>query len=118
LSAESAGSNITNLLNQLSPAISYLDTASNAYRIGEYDIASTNTQLAVPIANEVKGQAIIEKETARESTQNIFWLTIVFSVTGILVFAIALLILWRVIKRNYPKRILNAKPELLNDETD
>jgi len=110
--AENAGANVTGILAQLNVAEGDLAQAENLYRIGDSKGAETQAANAIPIAQAVTDAAKHAKEAALASSNNNFWYTMVFAVTSIFVLISILQIVWRHLKRTYPKNSLYLKNEL------
>ena len=99
LSAEKAGANVTGLLEQLNVATGLLAQAENSYRTGDTSAAANYADQAVPIAQQVKTQATVAKNSAVSSKQNDFIFTVVFVIIGSQVFLLVLLFVWRRVKK-------------------
>ncbi len=112
LAAEKAGANITSLVNQLNEANSLLAQAENAYKAGDSTTAAKDVDAVLPIAQQVTTAAQTAKETASTSKQTSFLSTITITAIAAVVFVLALLIVWRLFKRNYIKGLSEAKPEV------
>lgn len=112
LAAERAGGNVSGLLVQFNVAAGLLAEAENAYRFGSPNLVSAKAGEAITIANAVQNEASRLKEASLAGAQTAFWLTLVFSIVGAVVFSVILFYLWRWFKRFYVKRMLNMKPEL------
>ena len=114
LSAEEVGANVTGLLEQLNVATGLLAQAENSYRTGDASAANFADQ-AVPIAQQVKAQATILKNSAVSSKQNDLIFTVVFVVIGSELFILGLLFVWRRVKKRYVNEMLESKPEVANN---
>jgi CHASE3 domain sensor protein len=114
LDAEKAGANVTDLLAQINVAQSILAQAENSYRTGNTNTAATQADSVLPIAQQVTNEAQDANQTAIVSEQNVFWSTIAFTVIGVFVFILALVLVWRWFKRRYIKNLSQAKPEVVN----
>lgn len=110
--AEKAGANVTSLLNQLNGAEDLLAQAEMDYRNGDSVSAESNADSVVPIAQQVSSAAHASESTALTDGRNAFWLTIVFSSVGCVVFVLALFLVWRKAKKNYVRTISDAEPEV------
>jgi hypothetical protein len=111
LAAEKAGANVTGLLVELNVAEGDLAGAENSYRSGDSSTAVAQADSALPIAQEVTVAAQSAQQTVIVSGQNAFWSTIVFTVIGVVVFVLALFLVWRWFKHSYLKSLSEAKPE-------
>ncbi len=114
LSAEEVGANVTGLLEQLNVATGLLAQAENSYRTGDASAANFADQ-AVPIAQQVKAQATIVKNSAVSSKQNDLIFTVVFVVIGSELFILGLLFVWRRVKKRYVNEMLESKPEVADN---
>ena len=112
------GANVTVLLKQLNDASGLLAQAENAYRTGDNDTAVNDASAVLPIAQQVIKQAQTAKETALASGKNAFWSMITSTIIVAAVFVVALFLVWRLLRRNYIKSLLQAKPEVTNSEVE
>ncbi len=103
------------MLEQLNVATGLLAQADNSYRTGDASSAANFADQAVPIAQQVKAQATIVKNSAVSSKQNDLVFTIVFVVIGSEVFILGLLFVWRRVKKRYVNEMLESKPEVANN---
>jgi hypothetical protein len=115
LDAEKAGANVTNLLDQLNVAASYLAQAENYYRTGDSNNAATQAGNVLLIAQQVTTSAQNVKQTAEVSGQNVFWLTFVFAGIGASLFVAVLFLIWRKVKRGYMKKLFGSKPVVVEN---
>ncbi len=114
LDAETAGANVTDLLAQINTADEILAQAENSYRTGDSNTAATQADSVLPIAQQVKIEAQNAKQNAIVSSQNNFWLTIVFTIVGIVMLIEVLSLVWLWLKRRYIKNLSEAKPEVVD----
>jgi hypothetical protein len=117
LGAEKAGGNVTHLLVKLNTAGILLAEAQNAYNSGNTTNVSLIADNVRQIADQVNSDALNLRNASVINSQNSFWLTLVFTVVGAVVFGISLLIDWRRFKRNYIKKLLGTKPEVVDNTT-
>ena len=110
--AEKEGANVTDLLAQFNVAADNLAQAENSYRTGDPTTATAKADSVLSTAQEITTAAQDAKQNALVSGQNLFWSTVVFTIIGILVFVLALFLVWRWFKLNYVKRLSEAKPEV------
>jgi hypothetical protein len=101
LDAEKVGANVTSLLARLNTAADILAQAENSYRTGDSNTAAAQAYSVLPIAQEVTIAAQDAKQTALVSGPNAFWFPIVFTEIGVIVFVLALFLVWRRFKRSY-----------------
>ena len=102
------------MLKQLNDASSLLAQAENAYRTGDNNTAVNDASDVLSIAQQVTTQAQTAKETALSSGKKAFWSMITITLIAAVVFVAALFLVWRLLKRNYIKGLLEAKPEVAN----
>jgi hypothetical protein len=111
LNAERSGANITSLLALLNDANGALAKAENYYRSGSFDMAISEADNAVSIAQQV----ILQAENTQPSivsSESTFWSMLGFAVVAILILVLALLLLWRIFKKRYIRNLSQAKPEV------
>ena len=114
LNAEKAGANVTLLLNQLNNATGLLTQAENAYGVGDSNTAANDVSTVLPIAQQVTTEAQTAKETALTSTQTGFRFLIIITIIAVVVFVLALFLVWSWFKRSYIEGLSEAKPEVTN----
>jgi hypothetical protein len=115
LEAESAGGNVSCLLDRLGVAAGYLAAARICLRIGDFDGAVGNASLCVEALDGlVEDAETLGDKAARESSQR-FWMTISGSVVGVVVVACASYLGWNWFKKRYCKRALKMKPEVAEE---
>jgi hypothetical protein len=113
--AEKAGGNVTLLLARLNTAGDLLSDSQNTYNSGTIANVTFNAEKARQTAEQVSIDAAKLLEISTVESQNSLWLTFIFSVTGSIVFLVFLLIIWRRFKRGYTKKLLNMKPEVIDN---
>ena len=114
LEAEKAGGNVTQLLIKLNNAGALLAEAQNAYNSGNSANVTSIAENVQQIADQVNLDATNLRNISLIESQNGFWLTLVFSVVGAVVFGLFLLFIWRRFKRAFIKKLLYAKPEVVD----
>jgi hypothetical protein len=112
--AERAGANVTSLTDQLNSAAELLATAENAYRTGNDDLAISDVDAVLPIAQQVTAQAQTAQENALSSAQTSFQYTIIISIVAAIAFVASLFFIWRPFKQSYIGRLYKKKPEVTN----
>ncbi len=115
LEAEKVGGNVTQLLVRLNTAGTLLADAQNAYNSGNTANVTSLVENALQIANKVNADALNLRDVSLVESQNSFWLTLIFSVIGAIVFGGSLLFVWRRFKRYYTKKLLGSKPEVVDN---
>lgn len=114
MEAEAAGANINNLVSQMNDALGLLAQAENAFRQNDFDATSIKADGALLLAGQINTAAQNARESASSSRQSSFWLSIVFSIIGIVIFLVVLFQIWRWFKQRYTRNLLNLKPEVKN----
>lgn len=114
--AELAGANITDLLTQLNEACDLVAQAENAYRLGDVNLSLIKAGAAVPIAEKVSSEAKIAESGALINSNSRFWFAVAFLFVGLVVYVSVLFFVWRRFKRNYVKKLLGLKPEVVENE--
>jgi hypothetical protein len=110
--AEKTGANVTSLLAQLNNAALLLSQAEIANRTGDYDTAVARADSVLLVAQPVTSAAQVAQRAAETSTQDAFWITIVFTAIDAVVFVAILFLGWRWLKARYMKNVLESKPEV------
>ena len=117
LDAEKAGGNVTQLLLKLNTAGVLLAAAQNAYNSGNTANVTLIAENVRQIADQVNGDAINLRNASFVESQNSFWLTLIFSIVGAGVFGLSVWFVWRRFKRTFIKKLLGAKPEVVENTT-
>lgn len=117
LAVEKAGGNISQLLNELNEAGSLLADAKNSYRNNNLSSVITKAQEAREIAIKVNNETLNMRFVSLIGTQDSLWLTLVFSVVSAIIFTVLLLLIWRRFKRDYISKLLDMKPEVIDNAT-
>ncbi len=116
IAAEAAGGNVTGLLAKLNGAGELLAEAERDYQSGNLADVNTKADNAFLIANQVKSDAVTLTINSSNNSENIFLLTITFSIVAIAFLVFGLALIWRIIKRGYYKKLLGSKPEVVNGQ--
>ena len=116
LAAEAAGGNVTGLLAKLNGAGELLAEAERSYQNGNLADVNSKANNAILIANQVNSDAATLTISSRNASENNFLLTATFSVVGIAFLLFALNLVWRRSKRGYYKKLLDSKPEVVNNQ--
>lgn len=114
MSAEKAGANVTNLIDELNVANNLLAQADNAYRTGDNSTAANYALPAFEKAEDVNAAAQTAKTTGLASNAFTFWISFGLTVINIVLFALILLLVWRWLKKRYVKSLSNARPQVIN----
>lgn len=110
--AEVAGANVSGLLSELGMAGRNLTMAEMAYATGNTSEAATMVDQCVASADSVAGEAANLKSQAVADARAMSWRALSFSLVGLFVFLIVLVLAWVLFKRSYSARSLRAKPEV------
>ncbi len=117
LAVEKAGGSVTDLLERLNEAGELLAEAENAYESGNLTEVLSKAQSANAIANQVNSETLNMRFLGLIGTQDVLWLTLVFSVVGAVVFVIIIFFIWRRFRDSYLKKFFKIKPELIENAT-
>lgn len=112
---ERLNANVSRLMNDLNVAGGLLDEAEIAYKNGDLYIALRKADQSSVAANRVLNEATWLYDSASAGAQEIFWLTIIFSIEGAVLFIVVLLIVWAEFSSFYIKRLLKMKVEVPSD---
>ena len=115
LDAEKAGGNVTQLLVKLNTAGELLANAQNIYNSGNPANVTSMAESVTQIAEQINSEAINLRNISVVESQNSFWLTLIFSIVGAVVFAVSLLYVWRRFRRSFMKKLLGLKPEVVEN---
>ena len=115
LKAEKAGANVKALITQLNVAASLIAQAENSYRSGNISSIDSNIDQAVAIARQVTAQATTLNQEAATANQNALIISIVITLLGSTILVLALYLVWGIFKSHYFKRILESKPEVVDN---
>jgi hypothetical protein len=115
LEAEKAGANVTQLLGKLNTAGELLAEAENAYNSGKAANVTSLVENARQIADQVNVDALNSRNVSLIESRNSFWSVLIFSVVGIVVFGVSMMIFWRRFKRSFTKKLLGLKPEVVEN---
>jgi len=113
LDAENAGGNVTQLLVKLNIAGELLSNAQNIFNSGNPANVTSMLESVTQMAEQINGEAINLRNVSVVESQNSFWLTLIFSTVGAVVFSIFLLFVWRRFRRSFMKKLLGLKPEVV-----
>jgi hypothetical protein len=116
LDAERAGANVSDLILKLNEAGNALVEAEDSLKAGNSSAAINNASLCVGIADEVNSNAATLKVSASAEARTVSWEILTFSLVSIVVFCVALVLVWGWFKRRVAKRTLSMKPEVASDE--
>jgi hypothetical protein len=109
--AEQKGANVSLLLNRLDEAGSNLTWAEAALAAGNYSDAVSFAGVCKSEADLVGVDAVGLGNHAALAVGN-WWMMVVFSAVGSVVFVVVLFFVWRWFKRGYLKRVMKLRPEV------
>ena len=115
LDAEKAGANVTELLSKLNTAGDLLAGAQNVLNSGNSVNITSNLENVRLIADQVNVDAVNLRNVSLVNSQNFHWLILTFSVMGAVVFVFFLLVVWRRFKRGSIRKLLETKPEVVEN---
>lgn len=111
LDAESAGANVGGLMGRLNDAGVALTGANVALAAGNYSDAFSRADKCRDLANGVLSDAgVLKNDAAAQASR--WWVTVLLSVLGSVVFVVVLFLVWRRFKRYYSDRLLGCRPEV------
>jgi hypothetical protein len=111
LGAESAGANVSGLMGRLNEAGVALTGANVALASGNYSDAVGRAGECRGLADSVVLDAgVLKNDAAAQASR--WWVTVLLSVTGSVVFVVVLFLVWRRFKRYYSDRLLGCRPEV------
>jgi hypothetical protein len=109
--AESAGANVSGLMGRLNDAGVALTGAKVALAAGNYsDAVSRAGECRGLVDGVVLDAGTLKNDAAAQAS--LWWLTVLLSVTGSVVFVVVLFLVWRRFKRYYADRLLGCRPEV------
>lgn len=109
--AEQKGANVSLLLNRLSEAGSDLTWAEATLAAGNYSDAVSYAGVCKSEAEAVGADAVALGNDAVSVAGN-WWMMVMFSVVGSVVFVVVLFFVWRRFKWGYLKRVMESRPEV------
>lgn len=109
--AEQKGANVSLLLSRLDEAGTNLTWAEAAVAAGNYSDAVGFAGVCRSEADAVGADAVGLGNAAFLAGGN-WWIMVVFSVAGSMVFAVVLFFVWRWYKQRYLKKIMKLRPEV------
>jgi len=111
LNAESVGVNVSGLMGRMNDAGVALTGARVALAAGNYSDAVSRAGECKGLADGVAADAGVLKNDAAAQA-SLWWVTVLLSVTGSVVFVVVLFLVWRRFKRYYADRLLGCRPEV------
>ena len=111
LDAESAGANVSGLMGRLNEAGVALTGARVALAAGNYSDAVGGAGECKGLADIVVLEAGVLKNDAAAQA-SLWWVTVLLSVVGSVVFVVTLFLVWRRFKRYYSDKLLGSRPEV------
>ncbi len=117
LDAEQAGANVSGLLDKLNLGGEYLSEAYFWYRSGDSEAANHFAGLCRGVVGNVRNEAIELMDAAQRVKDAENSITIFGSVVAVIVVVISCFVSWSIFKRNYRRRVLELRPEVVSDES-
>ena len=111
IGAEQQGANVSVLLFRLDGAGGDLTWAEMALAAGNYSDAVSFAGVCRSEAVSVDADAVVLGNEAAVVAGN-WWMMVVFSVVGSVVFVVVLFFVWRGFKRGYLKKVMGSRPEV------
>lgn len=102
LEVDQVGANVSGLLVKLNEAGELLAKAHIAYRLEDFDNATSSADHSKDVGIEVENEAYELKDSAWRGNIQRLWLTIIESVLGVIVIVSGSFWAWRFLKRRYP----------------
>jgi uncharacterized protein YdaL len=102
------------LLNQLDDVAGLLAQVENAHRTGNNTFDITNADSVIHLSNQIFLDAQALKESTIIENQNTFWIKIILTIAGSVIFTSIIFIVWCKFRRCYVKKKLDEKPEITN----
>ena len=117
LDAEEAGANTTGLLVRLSVGGEYLAEAHNWYRSGAFENASRFIGFCQEVIGDVGSEAVALREEAERLAREDVLVRVFGSSVGVVVVLVLGFLVWGVFRRNYIKRRMRSRPEVVTHES-
>jgi hypothetical protein len=117
LKAENVGANVSVLLDRLNVGGEYLSEAYFWANFGDYERANLYAGLCSDTVTSVNEEAVLLEEYFEGLENENFLGTLFFSSFGVAIVLVAGFIFWCIFKRNYVRRILSLKPEVVSGES-
>lgn len=116
LKDEQAGANVSGLLTTLNEAGSLLAEAEMAYRNGDSGGAEAYANSAYTKAESAMAEASSLLGSSQTDAANTLLYSLVFSVSGALVFLALLFLVWTRFKKRHAEKLYDSKPEVRSVE--
>lgn len=110
--AETAGANVSALIDRLNEAGGGLTSSENALVVGNYSGAVDQAGMCKASADGVSYDAAVLKSDSAAQAAG-WWLTVSLSAAGAALFAAALFLVWRRFKRAYERKLSQSRPEVV-----
>jgi hypothetical protein len=110
--ARQAGANVSGLMERLNAAGTVLSSAEAALEMKNYtDVVSRADSCKNLITGIVEDANTLKTNT--RATSSSWWITLSFSIVGVVVFVVGLFLVWRWFKGYYKTKLLDSKPEVV-----
>jgi hypothetical protein len=110
--ADSAGADVSALLNKLNSADSYLSRAYAVFSIGDYENSSLLATNCSDVVKGVADEAANLRLDVERAHSNVVILSVVASSVGAALVVVFGFVVWRVLVRRYLRKVLDMKPEV------
>lgn len=117
LEAESAGADVSGLLERLDVAARYLALARICLRIGDFDGAVGNASFCVETLDRIVDDAGVLRDRAVRELGERSWMAIGGSIVGVVAVVCVGFLGWNLFKKRYYERTLKMKPEVVDGES-
>jgi hypothetical protein len=112
--ADSAGADVSALLNKLNSAGIYLSEANAAFNAGDYESAIALAGNCSNAVSGVAGEAANLGSSTEVAHFNAVLSAVVVSIFGVIIVAVLGFIGWRFLKRRYFREFLDKRPKVNN----
>ena len=112
LEAETAGGNVSELLDRLDVAAAYLAAARMCLRTADFEEAVGNASLCGEALEGLVDDAVALRASAVAASAARFWTAMGASIVGVAVVGCGTFLSWRWFKKRYYARVLTMKPEV------
>jgi len=116
LEAENAGANVSGLVQRLNEAVGFLSEARVLAANGSFDREVAEfTSRCVDVADRVRDEALALLASALAHRDFVSRLSVAGSVVGVSVFLSFMFLSWRWFKVYYRRKVLDLRPEAVDD---
>ena len=112
LEAETAGGNVSGLLDRLDVAAAYLAAARMCLRSEDFEGAGGNASRCGEVLEGLVDDAVALRASAVAASDARFWMAMGESAVGVVVVVCGSFLSWRWFKKRHYARVLTLKPEV------